>query len=126
MQYKNYLTCMIEFPLVVGFSCLFIFLLTSSYNFFGVYLSIEGLSLTLYTMAAMLHQGIISIEAAFKYFALGAISSGIFLFGISILYALVGNLDFLEVQLFLGSEQVFNSFIEIKIALTCILFGFFF
>lgn len=104
------------------------FLITSSYDFFGVYLAIEGLSLTLYTMAAMLHQGVVATEAAIKYFALGALSTGIMLFGISILYTLVGSLDFLEVQLFfLTNEDILISmFKEAKIALLCIMFGFFF
>lgn len=118
---------MIEFPLTVGFSVFFMFLLTSSYDFFGVYLSIEGLSLTLYVMAAMLYNGVVSIESAIKYFSLGAISSGILLFGISILFAVVGALDFLEIYLFLGNEFQYEfSFSEVKFAFLCILFGLFF
>lgn len=120
------LTCILEFPLVVGFALFFIFLLLSSYNFFGVYLAIEGLSLTLYTMAAMLHSNVVSIEAAIKYYVLGAVSSGIMLFGISLLFGVVGSLDFLEIQIFLGSSEVFNSILEVRVSLLCILFGFFF
>jgi NADH-quinone oxidoreductase subunit N len=120
------LATIVEFPLIVGFSVLFMFLLTSSYDFFGVYLAIEGLSLTLYALAAMLHQGIVSTEAAIKYFSLGAISGGVFLFGISIIFGIVGSLDFLEVQLFLANSVAFSNMLEMKIGLTCILFGFFF
>jgi NADH-quinone oxidoreductase subunit N len=120
------ISCPIELPLIVAFCVLFLFLLTSSYDFFVTYLAIEGLSLTLYALAAMLSQSIISIEASFKYFALGAISSGILLFGISILFGLIGCLDFLEIQLFLGGIYTTNYFFEIKISLVLILFGFFF
>lgn len=123
----NQLTCLLEFPVVVGFSVLFMFLLTSSYDFFGVYMSIEGLSLTLYVMAAMLYNGIVSVESAIKYFSLGAISSGILLFGVSILFGLVGSLDFLEVYLFLGNKSLYEpNILELKFSLLCILFGFFF
>lgn len=119
--------CAIEFPLVIGFSVLFMFFLTSTYDFFGIYLALEGLSLTLYVLAGILNQSIISVESAIKYFSLGAISSGILLFGISFLFGIVGSLDFLEVQLFLGtSSQNFVLFFETKMAVVCILFGFFF
>jgi len=101
-------------------------LLSSSYDFFGIYLAMEGLSLTLYALASMTHQGIVSIESAIKYFSLGAISSGIFLFGISILFGLVGSLDFLEIQIFLGNSHFLESMFEIKLAFILILFGFFF
>jgi len=89
-------------------------------------LSIEGLSLTLYVLAATLREGILSIESAIKYFSLGAISTSIFLFGISILFGIVGALDFLEIQLFLGSLNFLIHFLQIKVALIFILFGFFF
>jgi len=120
------LNCVIEFPLIIAFSILFLFLLTSTYDFFGIYLTLEGLSLTLYALASMTHQGIVSIEAAIKYFSLGAISSGIFLFGISLLFGLIGSLDFLEIQLFLSNSLFLNNILEVKISLLCILFGFFF
>lgn len=118
--------CLIEFPLIIAFCVLFLFLLTSSYDFFVSYLAIEGLSLTLYALAVMVSQSIISVEASFKYFSLGAISSGILLFGISILFGLIGSLDFLETQLFLGGLYSTIYFFEIKISLVFIMFGFFF
>jgi len=102
------------------------FILLSSYDFFGVYLAIEGLSLTLYVLSALLHQGIISIEAGIKYFSLGAIASGSLLLGISILFGLIGSLDFLEIQNFLGSQNLLNYIFETKISLTLIFFSFFF
>jgi len=120
------LVCANEFPLIIGFSIFFMFLVTSSYDFFGMYLAIEGLSLTLYTLAALLYQGVVAVEAAIKYFSLGAFSTGILLFGISTLFNLIGSLDFLEVQYYLRSEELFDNFEEVKFSLICILFGFFF
>lgn len=101
-------------------------LLSSSYDFFGVYLSIEGLSLTLYAMAGMMFHGIVSIEAAIKYYVLGSISTAIMLFGISLLFGIVGSLDFLEVQLFLGSHIALANCSIVKFSLLCIFFGIFF
>ena len=121
------INCAIEFPVIIGFSLLFMFFLTSTYDFFGVYLALEGLSLTLYVLAGILNQSIISIESAIKYFSLGAISSGIFLFGVCYLFGLAGSLDFLEVQLFLsGSVQSFSLLIELKVSVICIIVGLFF
>jgi NADH-quinone oxidoreductase subunit N len=100
--------------------------LTSSYDFFGLYLSIEGLSLTLYVLSALISKGVVSIEATVKYFSLGAMSTGILLLGISILYALVGSLDFLTIQLFLGSVKSYYHFLEIKFSIILILVSFFF
>jgi len=120
------LSCFEEFPLMISFSLLFMFLLTSCYDLFSVYLSLEGLSLSLYVLAALFREGIISIESAIKYFSLGAISTSILLFGISIIFCLIGALDFLEIQLFLGSSNFLIHFLQIKIALLFILFGFFF
>lgn len=121
-----FVNSVIELPLIVGFSTLFIYILTSSYDFFGMYLAIEGLSLTLYTLAALLYEGTVAVEAAIKYFSLGAISTGILLFGISILFSIVGSLDFLEIQIYLTSDKTIENVDEIKFAFVCILFGFFF
>jgi NADH-quinone oxidoreductase subunit N len=126
IKYFSKLNYFLEFPLIIGFSVLFMFLLLSSYDFFGVYLTIEGLSLTLYVLSTMLHQGIVSVEASIKYFSLGAIASGCLLFGIVLFFAVVGSLDFLEVQNFLGSQVALNYIFEIKISITLILFAFFF
>jgi NADH-quinone oxidoreductase subunit N len=120
------LVCIVEFPLILSFSVLFMFLLSSSYDFFGIYLSIEGLSLTLYVLAGILYKNILSIESTIKYFSLGAISSGFLLLGISIIFGIIGSLDFLEIQIFLGSYQLISHFFEIKIGFLFILIGFLF
>lgn len=116
----------IEFSLIINFSFLFMLLLVSTYDFFYIYLTIEGLSLTLYVLSSLIHNGIISLEAAVKYFSLGAVASGTLLLGIVILFGIVGSLDFLEVKNFLGSHYLLLFFFEIKISLILIFFSFFF
>ena len=121
------LRSVLEFPLIVGFSLLFLFFLLSIYDFFGFYLALEGLSLTLYVLAGMLHHSVVSMEAAIKYFALGAIATGFLLYGMSLLFGIVGSLDFLELQLFFSNScQNYKVIAELKIAIFFILFGFFF
>lgn len=116
----------VEFPIVLGFSILFMFLLLSSYDFISTYLTLEGLGLTLYVLAILLNQGIISVESAIKYFSLGAISSGSLILGISILFGFVGSTDFLEIQTFLGSQNSLHYSSEIIVSILLILFAFFF
>jgi len=116
-----------DFPLIIGFSILFLFFLLSIYDFFGFYLALEGLSLTLYVLAGILNYSVISSESAIKYFSLGAISTGLILFGMSLLFGIVGSLDFLELQLLVSNSfQNYRVSYELKIAIFFILFGFFF
>jgi NADH-quinone oxidoreductase subunit N len=70
-----------------------VFVLISANNLLTVYLGIELLSLSLYAMVAFDRDSGIAAEAAIKYFVLGAIASGILLYGMSMLYGLTGTLD---------------------------------
>jgi len=72
-------------------------ILVSTHNFLTVYLGLELLSLSLYAMVAMQRDSILASESAMKYFVLGAIASGMLLYGISIIYGLTGTLDLGEV-----------------------------
>ena len=68
-----------------------------------MYLAIELLSLPLYGLAALKTRSLLSSEAGLKYFILGAFSSGVFLFGVSLIYLATGSLNFVEIgQLFVG------------------------
>ena len=70
-----------------------IFVLISANSLLTVYLGIELLSLSLYALVAFDRDSGIAAEAAVKYFVLGAISSGVLLYGMSMLYGLTGTLD---------------------------------
>jgi len=65
-----------------------------------MYLTIELLSLPLYALAAIKTRSLLSTEAGLKYFILGAFSSGVFLFGISLVYLATGSLSFSEIGQF--------------------------
>lgn len=66
--------------------------LVSAYNLLTVYLGLELMSLSLYAMVAFYRTSRHASEAAMKYFVLGAMASGILLYGMSILYGLTGTL----------------------------------
>jgi len=92
-----------EYVIFILLSCLGGCWLVTSYDFFTMYLAIELLSLPLYGLAALKTRSLLSTEAGLKYFILGAFSSGVFLFGVSLIYLATGSLNFVEIgQLFAG------------------------
>lgn len=93
----------VEYFFLVGFFCLSAFLLVSSNDLMVFYLAIELQSLILYTLAALKRYNVFSTESGLKYFVLGAFSSGLLLFGISLFYGFYGTLNFFDAKfLFLG------------------------
>jgi NADH-quinone oxidoreductase subunit N len=67
--------------------------MSSASHFLTIYLGLELLSLSLYTMVAMNRDSRLATEAAMKYFVLGALASGMLLYGMSIIYGTTGSLD---------------------------------
>jgi NADH:ubiquinone oxidoreductase subunit 2 (subunit N) len=102
-----------EYVIFTLLSCLGGCWLVASYDFFTMYLTIELLSLPLYGLASIKSRSLLSTEAGLKYFILGAFSSGVFLFGVSLIYLATGSLSFSEIgQLFAGvgpMEQLLSS-----------------
>ncbi|MBS1270421.1 MAG: NADH-quinone oxidoreductase subunit N [Gammaproteobacteria bacterium] len=81
------------------FAVVGMFVMVSSRHLLALYLGLELLSLCLYTMVAFRRDSAWSSEAAMKYFVLGAIGSGMMLYGMSILYGLTGSLDMQEIRI---------------------------
>ncbi len=90
-----------EFYILGLFATLGMFVMASAHNFLLVYLGLELLSLCLYALVAYARDSKDASEAAIKYFVLGAIASGMLLYGISILYGISGTLDLAELNLYL-------------------------
>jgi NADH-quinone oxidoreductase subunit N len=65
----------------------------SAYNFLTIYLGLELLSLSLYAMVAIDRDSPRATEAAMKYFVLGALASGLLLYGMSMIYGATGTLE---------------------------------
>ena len=79
------------------FSTLGMMALVSAHSLLTIYLGLELLSLPLYAMTAIRRTNGDASEAAMKYFVMGAIASGMLLYGISLLYGATGQLDLLDV-----------------------------
>ena len=82
-----------EYYVLGLFGVLGMMIMVSAHNFLMVYLGLELLSLSLYAMVAYRRNSLIASEAAMKYFVLGALASGILLYGISMIYGATGTLD---------------------------------
>ena len=80
------------------FGLLGMMVMVSASHFLTIYLGLELLSLSLYTMVAMNRDSGESTEAAMKYFVLGAIASGMLLYGMSMLYGATGSLEISAVK----------------------------
>ena len=83
-----------EYLIIILIAILGFFLLCSSNDLITAYLAIELQSLAFYVMAAFKKNSSFSVEAGLKYFVLGSFSSALLLFGFSILYGLLGTLNF--------------------------------
>src|SRR4051812_3245565 len=92
-----------EFLTLLLFSLLGGMILMSANSFLTVYMGLELLSLCLYAMVALNRDSAASTEAAMKYFVLGALASGLLLYGMSMIYGATGTLSITEVAKAIGS-----------------------
>ena len=83
-----------EYPLIVVLAVIGMMIMVGAGNLLTLYMGLELQSLSLYVLAAMQRDSVRSTEAGLKYFVLGAISSGLLLYGISLTYGYTGTLDF--------------------------------
>jgi NADH-quinone oxidoreductase subunit N len=97
-------------------------IMISGHNFLLIYLGLELLSLSLYAMIAFKRNSVIASESAMKYFVLGAMASGLLLYGISIFYGITGTLDINQLANLVSQEMIENP-IALSFALTFIVVG---
>src|ERR1700722_15744108 len=83
-----------EFSILVLFSTLGMMVLISAGDLIMLYLGLELMSLALYVVAASNRDNVKSTEAGLKYFVLGALSSGMLLYGASLIYGFTGTVSF--------------------------------
>ncbi|MDH3220667.1 MAG: NADH-quinone oxidoreductase subunit NuoN [Gammaproteobacteria bacterium] len=111
-----------EYYVLGLFATLGMMIMISAHSFLLVYLGLELLSLSLYAMIAFKRNSLSASEAAMKYFVLGAMASGLLLYGISIFYGITGTLDINEVSASV-SEQMSLHPVALGFALTFIVVG---
>jgi len=104
-----------EYPLLILLSVEGSLLLLMSYDLFVIYLALELQNLCFYVLASIKRYSSFSTEAGLKYFLLGAFSSSLFLFGISIIYGIFGTLNLFDIYFLLEFNQVYSPLFFISV-----------
>ncbi|MDX1569818.1 MAG: NADH-quinone oxidoreductase subunit NuoN [Xanthomonadales bacterium] len=86
-----------EFYVLALFGMLGMMVMISAGNLLSLYLGLELLALSTYALVALDRDNPVAAESAMKYFVLGALASGMLLYGISMIYGLTGSLDLAEI-----------------------------
>jgi len=94
-----------EYPVLILFAAVGMSIMVSANDFMSLYLGLELNSLSAYVLAAILRKDTRSGEAGLKYFVLGALASGILLYGMSLLYGFTGGTTFAAVRAGLTGEM---------------------
>lgn len=110
-----------EYYVLGLFGVLGMMIMVSAHSFITIYLGLELLSLSMYAMVAFNRDDAVSSEAAMKYFVLGAIASGMLLYGISMLYGVTGGLNFEQVSQ--GLSQTKDNDLVLALGLVFIVVG---
>ena len=90
-----------EFFALLLFATLGMMVMISASSFLTLYMGLELLSLSLYALVAMQRDSALAAEASMKYFILGALASGMLLYGMSMIYGATGTLDITQIGLLL-------------------------
>ncbi len=107
-----------EYLTLLLFALLGTMVMMSANSFLSLYLGLELLSLCLYALVALNRDSAASVEAAMKYFVLGALASGLLLYGMSMIYGATGTLSITEV-----ARQIENLNATASTSRTLLVFG---
>ncbi|WP_184078690.1 NADH-quinone oxidoreductase subunit NuoN [Sphingobium subterraneum] len=91
-----------EYPVLILFATVGMGLMVSARDMLTVYIGLELNSLAAYVLASFMRQDSRSAEAGLKYFVLGALASGILLYGMSLLYGFTGSTSFAGIATAMG------------------------
>ena len=96
-----------EYPVLIVFATAGMLLMVSANDLVALYMGLELQSLSLYIIAAFQRDSVRSTEAGLKYFVLGALASGMLLYGASLIYGFTGTTSFSALAiLFAGGGEV--------------------
>ncbi|BAK66980.1 MULTISPECIES: NADH-quinone oxidoreductase subunit NuoN [Sphingobium] len=94
-----------EYPVLIVFSSIGMAMMVSATDLLTLYVGLELQSLAAYVLASFMRRDVRSAEAGLKYFVLGALASGILLYGMSLLYGFAGSTSFAGIAQAMGGEM---------------------
>ncbi|MGI9483863.1 MAG: NADH-quinone oxidoreductase subunit NuoN [Hyphomicrobiales bacterium] len=100
-----------EYPILVVLATLGMCMMISANDLISLYMGLELQSLSLYVLAAINRDSVRSSEAGLKYFVLGALSSGMLLYGASLIYGFTGQTQFAEIAQAVSGEEAGLGFL---------------
>ena len=109
-----------EFPVLLVLATLGMLLMVSANSLISLYLGLELQSLALYVVAAINRESVRSTEAGLKYFVLGALSSGMLLYGMSLVYGFTGQVGFTQIA---GALQAHGASLGLIFGLVFVMAG---
>ncbi|WP_029933968.1 NADH-quinone oxidoreductase subunit NuoN [Thiomicrospira pelophila] len=113
-----------EFFTLGLFAILGMFVMVSAYNFITLFVGLEIMSLAMYAMIAMQRDSSKATEAAIKYFVLGALATGLLLYGLSMIYGATGSLTIPEVKSIVESGKADSVVLAFGVVFIVIGLGF--
>jgi len=96
----------------------------SAGNMLLLYLGLELLSLSMYSLIAMRRDSLYATEAAMKYFVLGALASGILLYGMSMIYVVTGSLDLAQIHAAISAGDSASLVLALGLVFVVVAIGF--
>jgi NADH-quinone oxidoreductase subunit N len=113
-----------EFYAILLFSTMGMMFIASGGNLLSLYLGLETMSISIYVLCGFIKRDRKSNEAALKYLLMGAFSSGVILYGISLLYGLTGALGLKEIAAAIAARNLSNPALLLAMVMLTAGFGF--
>ena len=119
---RNHHLARFEYPVLMLLSVVGMMIMVSASNMMTLYLGLELQSLALYVLAAFARDDLRSSEAGLKYFVLGALASGLLLYGISLVYGFSGSTDFRQLASSLNANAAPGLIVGVVFVLCGLMF----
>ncbi len=114
-----------EYYSLLSFGVLGMMVMVSSHSFLTIFIGLEVMSLSIYILCGLLRNNLKSVEAALKYFMLGAFATGFLLYGMALIYGSTGLIDVVQLRDYILARQPFPIHLFFTgIALLIVGFGF--
>jgi NADH-quinone oxidoreductase subunit N len=113
-----------EYYVLVLFAAVGMMLMASAVNLLIIFLGLEVMSISIYILAGIMRDDTRSVEAAFKYFLLGAFASAFLLYGIALIYASTGTLELAGIGRILAERSWISGLPILVIGAALLIVGF--